>query len=289
MLVELVRTKTVDGLRLDGAMLPPTSARTLTLDAMLLLHGVGGSFYSGSLFDRLAESLTARGIAVLRVNTRGHGAVSLIPTDGGQTRGGAAFETVSQCCYDVRAWIDWLAAKGFSRVGLLGHSLGAIKAIYSQAHDSHNMVVCVIAASPPRLSCSAFGNSERSVDFQDSLLTARQHVREGRPEALFTAKFPFPLLISAGSYLDKYGEERYNVVQLVGRLRVPTLFTYGAVELEQGGVAFAGLPEAIRDVSVERVPILVTIPGADHFYTGCYGPFSDTVSQWLDQHFAARS
>ena len=186
----------------------------------------------------------------------------------------------------MRAWIDGLGANGVPRGGLLGHSLGAVKAIYSQAHDPHDNVVGLIAASPPRLSCTAFGNSDRSADFQDALLTARQHIREGRPETLFTAKFPTPLLISAGSYVDKYGAERYNVVNVVDRLRVPALFTYGAVELEKGGVAFAGMPDAIRKAaSPGQPPTLVTIPEADHFYTGCYGPLSASIAQWLVSKF----
>jgi pimeloyl-ACP methyl ester carboxylesterase len=174
-----------------------------------------------------------------------------------------------------------------SRIGLVGHSLGAIKAVYSAAHAPHPNVATVIAASPPRLSHRAFQVGQRSHDFFESLATARQFMKEGRPEQLFTAKFPFPLLISAASYVDKYGDERYNILKFVSRVKCPTLFTYGSIELEQGGVAFAGLPDAIDQAvsgaqeAGRSLVEVVTIPDADHFYTGKYDELAQTAAKWL--------
>ncbi|MEO8495898.1 MAG: alpha/beta hydrolase family protein [Planctomycetota bacterium] len=289
MLVELVRTKTSDGLRLDGSLALATDkpAESPVVDAAILLHGVGGSFFGGALFEPLSERLLELGIAVLRVNTRGYGSVSMIATDGGATRGGAAFEVVDQCRYDINAWCDLLVARGLSRIGLVGHSLGAIKAIYSAAHAPHPHVVKVLAASPPRLSQAAFQAGPRSHDFFESLSTAKQHVKEGRPEHLITAKFPFPLLISAASYVDKYGDERYNILKFVSQVACPTLFTYGSIELAHGGIAFAGLPDAIQQAVSETQTAgrskvdVVTIADADHFYTGKHDELAGVAATWL--------
>ncbi len=295
MLVELVRAKTSDGLRLDGSLARPLAgpAEPPPVDAAILLHGVGGSFFGGAMFDPLSDRLLELGIAVLRVNTRGYGSVNLIATDGAATRGGAAFEVVDQCRHDVNAWCDFLVGRGMSRIGLIGHSLGAIKAVYSAAHAPHPNVAAVIAASPPRLSHRAFQAGPRSHDFFDSLATAKQLVKQGRPEQLFTAKFPFPLLISAASYVDKYGDERYNILTFVSQVGCPTLFTYGSIELEQGGVAFAGLPDAIRQAVSEAEEAaqsdvdVVTIADADHFYTGKYDELADVVSPLVDARVTA--
>ena len=285
MLVELVRTKTSDGLRLDGSLaLPAASAAGLPFDAVVLLHGVAGSFFGGSMFDALAVPFIERGTAVLRVNTRGYGSVNLIPTEGGATRGGAAFETVDQCRYDIHAWIDFLVARGFRRIGLLGHSLGAIKAVYAAAHDPPEQACCVIAASPPRLSSFAFQNAPQSSDYLESMSTAKRFVEEGRPDALITAKFPFPLLISAAGYIDKYGDERYNILKFVACVQLPTLFIYGSLELEHGGIAFAGLPDAIRQAIPDEARIACrTIDGADHFYAGKYDELASQILGWLER------
>lgn len=286
MLVELVRVRTSDGLWLDGSFALPAS-RGEKIDAVILLHGVGGSFFSGAMFKPLVTRLLELGIAVLRVNTRGFGAINMIATDGGATRGGAAFEVVDHCRYDIHAWCDFLVERGLSRIGLVGHSLGAIKAIYSAAYAPHPNVASVIAASPPRLSHSAFQVGPRSHDYFDTLATARQCVQEGRPEQLITAKFPFPLLISAASYVDKYADERYNILKFASQVACSALYIYGTIELEQGGVAFAGLPEAIQQamtrVDAARQPAVevTTIAGADHFYTGKYDELTDTVANWF--------
>ncbi len=289
MLVELVRTKTSDGLRLDGSLALPAAKQTEppVADAAILLHGVGGSFFGGAMFDPLSDRLLELGIAAVRVNTRGHGSINMIPSDGGATRGGAAFEVVDQCRYDINAWCDFLVGRGMSRVVLVGHSLGAIKAVYSAAQAPHPNVVAVIAASPPRLSHSSFQVGPRSHDFFESLATAKQLVKEGRPEQLITATFPFPLLISAASYVDKYGDERYNILKFVSQLACPALFTYGSIELEQGGIAFAGLPDAILQAvsGAEEAgrfkPDIMTIADADHFYTGKYDELAGVVAKWL--------
>lgn len=284
MLVELVRTTTQDGLRLDGALSVPAASqpRVVAVDAFVFLHGVGGAFYGGSLFQALQASFLELGSAVLRVNTRGHGSVTMIATTRGAGRYGAAFELVDECRHDVRAWVDWLVQRGYGRIGLLGHSLGAIKSVYAEATEHHPNVACVLAASPPRLSYAAFRQGPSSSDHFASLATANEHLAGGNPDALFNATFPFPMLISAQTYLDKYGpEERYNFLPYVNNLRVPTLFTYGQRELETGGVAFAGLPEAIGAVSDSAEAIQVaTVPGADHFYTGKYGELAAVMTDW---------
>ena len=64
---ELVRTTTRDGLRLDGAYVSPTPATggTGPVDAVLVLHGLGGNFYGSPLLERLARWLSDAGVAVL--------------------------------------------------------------------------------------------------------------------------------------------------------------------------------------------------------------------------------
>ncbi len=291
MFVELVTATTADGLRLDGALSRPDAEvrPAFDVDALLFLHGVGGTFYGGRMYTALLPAFLQQGVAVLRVNTRGHGSVSMIPAGSGAQRHGAAFEIVGQCRHDVAAWVDLLVERGCERVGVVGHSLGAIKAVYAEAHQPHPNVVCVVAASPPRLSYQAFRNSQRSSEFLESLATAQQYVEQGRPETLFTAQFPFPLLISAGSYVDKYGPgEHYNILEFVGQLNRPALFTFGQLELEQGGIAFAGLPEAIRDRAAESARIGVsTIAGADHFYTGVYDLLAAEMLSWLSDALPA--
>src|SRR5439155_1672907 len=71
----------------------------------------------------------------------------------------------------------------------------------------------------------------------------------GKAEELFTSKFPFPLLITAAAYIDKYGPaERYNILKFTADLPFPAMFTYGSKELTHGGIAFAGMPDALMSL-----------------------------------------
>ncbi len=280
---ELVRTLTPDGMRLDGALLAGDEVSYKSVDAAICLHGVGMNFYTSTTLEAVAPALRKLGIAVLLANTRGHDSLYTASVAMGRRRQGAAVEIVDECRFDVAGWCKFLVERGLKRILLVGHSLGAIKGVYSQAHEPIANVVGLIAASPPRLSCQAFKNSLESAPFFDSLSTAEQLAKTGRGDELFLAKFPFPLLISAASYIDKYGPaERYNILSFAGRVAVPALFTYGSRELDSGGIAFAGLPEALAKLPEKRSTLDVeVIAGADHNYTGCGESLATAMTKWI--------
>src|SRR5437763_1585194 len=94
--VELVRTVTQDGLRLDGALSSPTRSVSPASrpSAAILLHGVAGNFYTSSTFEPLIPKLNECGLAVAIVNTRGHDSVFGASLGNIRRRFGAAYEIV---------------------------------------------------------------------------------------------------------------------------------------------------------------------------------------------------
>jgi len=282
--VELVRTHTRDGLRLDGALSSPLNGPTTDsrLPAAILLHGVAANFYTSSTFEPLIPKLQSLGIAALTVNTRGHDSVFGTSVGTVRRRLGAAYEIVDDCRQDVAAWIDFLRRSGCARIMLIGHSLGGVKAVYSQAHEQWPEIAGVIAISAPRLSYSAFMNAPDSHLFFESYHTADRMVRDGRGDELFTSKFPFPMLITAAGYVDKYGPaERYNLLKYAADLPCPALFIYGSKELSQGGVPFAGLPDALTSLADPSRRSVAVVEGADHVYTGVGEQLVSVVADWL--------
>jgi pimeloyl-ACP methyl ester carboxylesterase len=282
--MELVRSQTADGIRLDGALTPArNNDAAIGLDAVILLSGVGSNFYGSSLIEHLADLVTELGAAALRVNTRGHDGVSTASTPSGGQLQGAAYEIVDDCRLDISAWIDFLLGRGLSRIALIGHSLGAIKALYSQAYEPHECVQNVIAISPPRLSHKHFLQGPKATEFQDSMRTAEELVAAGQPQMLFQASFPFPLVISAATYLDKYGpSSRYNILRFIDRTSCPVFFIYGGDELENGSAAFAGLPDDIaQNSSTDSPPQCAIIPGANHLYVSCHELLTEEIRDYL--------
>jgi len=284
MLVDLVQATTGDGVRLDGAFLTPSSSgsSSVGVDAFCFLHGTGGNFYTSSLFDDLGEHLRALGCAVLRVNTRGHDGVSTASTDQGGRRQGAAYEVVDHCRYDVAAWLAWLRQRVGSRIGLLGHSMGAIKGLYALTHEPQNAPVCAVALSPPRLSYSWFCSSPEGADFLQTYQLAERHAAKDQSGAILEVKLPLPMLITAGGFVEKYGpDERYNYLRFVAAVPCPTLITLGSVEVANN-MAFRETPQAIEELAAKRKNLHVeTIVDGDHFYNGVREALFAQLDAWL--------
>jgi alpha-beta hydrolase superfamily lysophospholipase len=282
MLVDLVQTTTRDGIRLDGAYQSPADPASVAVDAFCLLHGTGGNFYNSTLLDGLTERLLALGCGVLRVNTRGHDGISSAATARGGRRLGAAYEIVDDCRHDVAAWVEWLRHRAGPRIGLAGHSLGAVKALYSLAQEPAIGAVCVLGLSPPRLSYSTFCAGPQAQDFLATYHEAERRVRNGEPAALLDVKLPLPFVITAAGYVDKYGpDERYDYLRFVAGVPCPTLITLGGAEVETN-MAFRGAPEALAAVAARHPRLRVTVlDGADHFYTAARPELAELVESWL--------
>jgi pimeloyl-ACP methyl ester carboxylesterase len=287
MLVDLVQVSTSDGVRLHGALEPVSELgarqRTadLAVDVWLCLHGTGSNFYSASTLAGLAPKLVEGGAAVLRANTRGHDLVCTGPSAMGRSWQGAAFERIDEAPLDIAAWVGYLRERGFERVGLLGHSLGAIKAIYTLAAEDAPRIAALAAISPPHLSYAYFCTTPRADLFQETLSAAQRHVDEGRPDELLKVMFPLPYYVTAAGYVDRYGPaERYDVLKFLDRMPCPTLVTYGTKEV-QSDAAFRGMPEAIDELAAKVSNVQgAVIAGADHQYTACHDALAARILSW---------
>jgi alpha/beta superfamily hydrolase len=282
--VDLVQTTTRDGLRLDGLFQPATQPHSsgIPVDALCFVHGTGGNFYSSTLFDDLAAHFLKLGVAVLRINTRGHDLMSSAVTAQGGRRLGAAYERVDECRHDLAAWLDWLKERAGVRIGLVGHSLGAVKCLYTLAQEPRLGAGCVAALSPPRLSYSWFCTSPEGPHFLETYTEAERHVQSGRPATLLDVKLPLPFVVTAAGYVEKYGpDERYNYLHFAAGLPCPGLLTLGSVEVETN-MAFRGAPEALAALGDRNGRLTVaTITGADHFYTGARADLMARLEAWL--------
>jgi dienelactone hydrolase len=283
MMVDLVQVSTRDGVRLDGMLQSPESARRdWPIDAVCCIHGTGGNFYSSTLFDALAARCLEHGVAVLRINTRGHDGISNAVTARGGRRLGAAYEIVDECRHDLAAWIELLKERGFPRVGLIGHSLGAVKCLYALAHEPALQVACVIDISPPRLSYSWFCTSPEGPDFLKSYQQADALVQAGKPASLLEVTLPLPFAITAAGYVEKYGpDERYNFLHFINGVRCPLLITLGAIEVADN-MAFRGSPEALAELARKQPTLsVVMIANANHFYTDARDELLVHIESWI--------
>ena len=117
----------------------------------------------------------------------------------------------------------------------------------------------------------------------EAVAAARLAVKGGEGSRLIQVSFPYTQWMGAENYLEKYGpEERYNLLKFVDRLRCPAWFAYGERELSDGSLAFAGVPEALRQARrADQALETVTVPNADHNYSGTVPALAEPLLRWL--------
>ena len=284
MLVDLVHITTADGIRLEGAHRKPARAGVskLDVDVIIFHHGVAGNFYGADMFDEYGDALLELGIASVRVNNRGHDPVSWAAVGSGRRRLGAAYEMMDDCRDDWESWVTFAQAEGYERIGLWGHSLGAMKSIYYMGVQHDSRVRRVVAGSPPRLSYSTFLRDKEGGTFQAFIDEAGKQISEGNPHALLDATLPVPFLGAAETHIDKYGpDENVNILKHIPNVRTPLLIMLGADEA-QTMLPMRGLPGELEKLAGELDSFtFASIPGADHFYTRQRDHVWGVVSDWL--------
>ena len=277
----LCRVTTRDGLYLDGSLGGADSSVSET--ALLLVHGTLSNFYAPGALERLASSADAAGLATLRVNTRGHDGMCSVAGKTRAVRGGATSETVSDCTLDLTAWTDFLVERGYSRVVLVGHSMGGVKAAFSQAFAPHPAVTGIVCLSPPRFAHEYWTRHPAADSFRATFDQAVQLLDAGRGNELIDCRQPLPLVITASAFVEKYGpHDRYDIVTLLPRVSCPVLITVGALTVNVSP-AFDSLPDEIRALVDQHDVRLEILDGEDMSYSRDPEAVFNLLRNWLPQ------
>jgi len=212
------------------------------------------------LFRQVADTLARHGVAVLRMDDRGFG----------QSGGPVAGATTADFADDIRAGLAWLRARpdiDGSRLGLIGHSEGAIIAPMIAATDTglRGIVLMAGPAWPGRRvvesqNAYAIGRAPQvPLSERDSLLLASMRIADSTMR-----NDPWWRFFAS-----------HDPVATARRVRVPVLILHGEtdrqVTVEQSRELAAALGEGgNRDVTVR------TFPRANHLFV------ADSVGFWGD-------
>ena len=193
---------------------------------------------------------------------------------------GATVEDVDWCRTDIKACVGWLEQQGYSRIALVGHSLGGVKGIYYQHKAADPRVVALVSLSSPRLSYTHLAESDAGEEFLAYYEQAEALVKDRRPGTLMDVKFPVDHIFSAANFVGKMGpKEKYDVVALAEGINVPLLALGGSRERRAH----------IRDVAQPLVEAATNSPqreaciieGANHFYRDKMDEASEVILRWL--------
>lgn len=275
-ITDICPIKTDDNIVLELAYFPPRYAD----DAVFLItHGAANSF-CGSPAWVVGRELAQRGFGVAVLNNRGHDWVSHNAHDHRWI--GAAYERIEDGARDFHAAFAWLERRGHQRVVLAGHSLGGLKAAYTQAYKPHPTVLALAMCSSPRLPDDKFWDWSKHLAI---LERCNELIAHGQGDELLQVEMPTNTpalrgLMSAATYANKYGPTApTTTLRFADRIKVPTLLVVGSDEKPQ--LSFA------RDLkpALVNAPIvsLEEIDGADHFYSGKHTEVADAIAAWLGQ------
>ncbi|MES2482399.1 MAG: alpha/beta fold hydrolase [Pseudomonadota bacterium] len=272
--MEIHTLLTQDQVTLQLAWLPPRDPQAPVL---LATHGVASSFTLSGLWQAL-RLVAARGWGVAMLNNRGHDWVAMNPGD--RRWVGAAYEKIEESVFDFQAGQRWLAERGHRKIVIAGHSLGGLKAAYTQAHAPSEDVVGLAMFSSPRLP------DDKVWDWSaHQQLLARCHdmVAQGRGEELMHVDMPTNTpamkgLMCYATYINKYGPEAATTaLRYADRIRVPTLLLAGDHEKPQLSFSIDMEAALVNAPSVRRV----MVQDCDHIYSGRFQQVADAALGWL--------
>jgi pimeloyl-ACP methyl ester carboxylesterase len=277
--LSLVRLRTRDGVWLDGVMAEPRRRRT----ALIWVHGLGSAFSSGQvLIQELAGRLTSAGIGYFKFNNRGHDVVA----GRGTHLAGAAFERFGQSVVDIRAMLTFVAARGYDRVILAGHSTGANKALHYAARARDRRVSGLILLGPVS-DIAATAKQIGARELRRRVAAAERLVRRDR-EALVPRAWGF---WSARRYISLYrpGEDEDVFPYYRSGARWPAL---RSVRLPIAAIIGSRdeyldrrpreLIDALRRNAVRADPFTgVVLRGAPHGFQKCERELADLITRWV--------
>ncbi len=159
---------------------PPVNSLAVEGVAVLILHGI--TAYSGP-YDFMAQPLSAAGYTTFGLDYRGHGL-------SGGNRADSPGKERSQS--DRIEALEFIKGLGFSKVIVLGHSLGVASAIYlaKEVKDELAGLVLLSGAYRGKLPPRQFGLLEQATILTNSLFRPGKPVIEYKREGLVKSEDP---------------------------------------------------------------------------------------------------
>lgn len=249
---EPVTIHTPAGITLAGTLTMPAHRTGARLPAVVLITGSGSqdrdeaapSIGAYRPFREIADTLSRRGIAVLRLDDRGVGGSSV----------GEMTATSADFADDIRAGITFLRARpdiAPARVGLVGHSEGGMIAPMIAATDS-TLRAMVLIAGTARTGRAVMSGQRRYAIDRDTSIRASQ-----RDSVAADRDRESELLYARPGWLNFFAN--HDPLPGARRVRAPTLILQGETDTQVSPEQASMLAAALRaggnrNVSVRTFP-----------------------------------
>ena len=290
MKTEMVRFNAADKVELQGLYFTaePLQGKKCTIVHM---HGLAGNFYENRFVDVMARVYTENGYDFLTFNNRGHDYITDIVKHNDNAdeylSGGAAYETFSDCIFDIEGAIKYAVSKGADQIILQGHSSGCNKIVYylSQKKDDDRIssTVLISPCDDMGLHLDAVGKEQ----YQSNLQLAKTMMQNSRGEQLMPEGTLFSYPICARTYYVAFQEnalqdvfpyrDKNNKFCALNNMRMPALVLFGTEDL-----LLQPFEEIVETVFASHKNVSAySIQDASHSYTGKEKELVQCILNWL--------
>lgn len=227
-----VHFKNPQGEQLTGTLHLPDTA---TDRGIVLAHCFTCSRHTGIL-RQLGHDFAEAGFMALRFDFSGNG----------QSEGEFAQSTYTKQISEMKIACDFISSRGTSRIGLVGHSMGAVIALLAAVEMKSAKAVCTIAGRLSGMNAMRFLNKDQ----QGKLDQTGQVVFSSRGRQLMLTQDFFS---DAG---------RFDLPALVSRLKIPLLIVHG----DRDEIIPVDEAYSAHEPNSEKTDMAI-ISGADHMFS----------------------
>jgi len=253
---EDVTLTTRAGIRLTGTLTVPQARAGARRPAVVLITGSGSQDRDEATpavpgyrpFREIADTLTRRGIVVLRLDDRGIGG----------SDAGPPTATSADFADDIRAAVAWLRERPEvdpARVGLVGHSEGAIIAPLVAVEDAKLRAIALLEA-PAERGRLILAEQQRTLLGNDTTRTPAE-----RDSALVRAARLTDSLAKEPGWLHWFAE--YDPLPAARRVQSPVLILHGETDQQVPVSQARTLAAAMRAAGNQRVTLRI-FPRMNH-------------------------
>lgn len=217
--------------------------------AVLMLHGFKGNKKEHGRFPKLAKALLRKNISSLMIDMRGTG----------ESEGKFRDMTLQTEKKDAIAAIKFLKKRGYTKIGLLGLSLGGLIALLADAEQ--NIDAMVLWAPSIYFSGKKYYVGKEEKLREQGHITVISH---------FTGKH-----WDVGEGLFE-SAEKVNRTKLLKKIRCPVLILHGDRDVN---VPLKISKKSIKILRCQKK--LKVIPGADHYFLDRIDLFINPTIKWF--------
>jgi len=247
-----VHFKNPQGEQLTGTLHLPDSA---TDRGIVLAHCFTCTRHTGIL-SQLGHDFAEAGIMALRFDFSGNG----------QSEGEFAQSTYTKQISEMKIAGDVISSQGVSRIGLAGHSMGAVIALLAAVEIKTATAVCAIAGRLSGMNAMRFLNRHQRDELDQT----------GR--VAFTSRGR-KLMLTQDFFSDA---DRFDLPALVSRLKIPLLIVHG----DRDEIIPVDEAYSAHEPNSEKTEMTI-ISGADHMFSNKNHRESVSLQivRWFDNQF----